>query len=134
MQDINASISYDKTLYRQDIAGSIAHARMLADQNILTAEDRDQIITGLQQIEQEIAAGTFEFSEQLEDIHMNVETRLAELIGDPARRLHTARSRNDQVATDIRLWLREALAETDKLLTGLQKRSFWIRQIPTQKQ
>ena len=87
MQDINASISYDKTLYRQDIAGSIAHARMLADQNILTAEDRDQIITGLQQIEQEIAAGTFEFSEQLEDIHMNVETQLAELIGDPAQRL-----------------------------------------------
>ena len=121
MQDINASIAYDKTLYRQDIAGSIAHARMLADQNILTAEDRDQIISGLQQIETEIASGAFVFSEQLEDIHMNIETRLAELIGDPARRLHTARSRNDQVATDIRLWLREAIAETDKLLTGLQQ-------------
>ena len=121
MQDINASISYDKTLYRQDIAGSIAHAQMLAQQKILTAEDRDQIITGLQQIEQEIASGSFEFSEQLEDIHMNIETRLAELVGDPARRLHTARSRNDQVATDIRLWLREAIAETDTLLAGLQQ-------------
>ena len=120
MQEINASISYDKTLYRQDIAGSIAHAKMLADQKILTADDCDQIIFGLQKIEQEIAEGTFTFSEQLEDIHMNIETRLAELIGDPAKRLHTARSRNDQVATDLRLWLREAVTEIDHLLAGLQ--------------
>ena len=116
MQEINASISYDKTLYRQDIAGSIAHAKMLADQKILTLDDRDQIISGLRQIEKEIAAGTFIFSEQLEDIHMNIETRLAELIGDPAKRLHTARSRNDQVATDLRLWLREAITDIDRML------------------
>ena len=120
MQEINASISYDKTLYRQDISGSIAHAEMLADQNILTTDDRDQIVSGLQQIEQEIAAGTFTFSEQLEDIHMNIETRLAELIGDPAKRLHTGRSRNDQVATDLRLWLRDAIADIDHILAGLQ--------------
>ena len=120
MQEINASISYDKTLYRQDIAGSIAHAEMLADQNILTTDDRDQIISGLRQIEQEIATGSFTFSEQLEDIHMNIETRLAELIGDPAKRLHTARSRNDQVATDLRLWLREAVEDIDRMLAELQ--------------
>ena len=120
MQEINASISYDKILYRQDIAGSIAHAKMLANQNILTADDRDQIISGLQKIEQEIAVGTFTFSEQLEDIHMNIETRLAELIGDPAKRLHTARSRNDQVATDLRLWLREAILNIDRMLAELQ--------------
>ena len=120
MQEINASISYDKTLYRQDISGSIAHAEMLADQNILTNDDRDQIVSGLQQIEQEIATGKFTFSEQLEDIHMNIETRLAELIGDPANRLHTGRSRNDQVATDLRLWLRDAIADIDHILAGLQ--------------
>tara|TARA_B100000575_G_scaffold293670_1_gene305859 strand:- start:2705 stop:4138 length:1434 start_codon:yes stop_codon:yes gene_type:complete len=120
MQEINASISFDKTLYRQDIAGSIAHAKMLADQNILTADDRDQIISGLQQIEKDIAAGTFTFSDQLEDIHMNIETRLVELIGDPAKRLHTARSRNDQVATDLRIWLREAIADIDSMLARLQ--------------
>ena len=120
MQEINASISFDKTLYRQDIAGSIAHAKMLADQNILTADDRDQIVSGLQQIEKDIAAGTFTFSENLEDIHMNIETRLVELIGDPAKRLHTARSRNDQVATDLRLWLREAIADIDGMLARLQ--------------
>ena len=121
MQEINASISFDKTLYRQDIAGSIAHAKMLADQNILTADDRDQIISGLQQIEKDIAAGTFTFSNQLEDIHMNIETRLVELIGDPGKRLHTARSRNDQVATDLRLWLREAITDIDGMLAGLQE-------------
>ena len=121
MQEINASISYDKTLYRQDIAGSIAHAKMLADQKILTSDDRDQIISGLRQIEKEIATGTFIFSEQLEDIHMNIETRLAELIGDPAKRLHTARSRNDQVVTDLRLWLREAVEDIDRMLAGLQE-------------
>ena len=120
MQEINASITYDKTLYRQDIAGSIAHAKMLCDQRILTANDRDQIISGLQQIEQEIATGTFTFSEQLEDIHMNIEARLVELIGEPAKRLHTARSRNDQVATALRLWLREAITDIDRILAGLQ--------------
>ena len=105
MQDINASISYDKTFYRQDIAGSIAHATMLASQNIISVSDKDAIISGLTQIEDEISTGTFTFSAELEDIHMNIETRLVELIGAPAKQLHTARSRNDQVATDLRLWL-----------------------------
>ena len=120
MLDINASISYDKALFRQDIAGSRAHATMLQAAGILTADDLAAITTGLAQIETEIADGIFTFSEALEDIHMNVEARLAELIGDPARRLHTARSRNDQVATDIRLWLRDAIDGLDDQLRALQ--------------
>ncbi len=120
MQDINASISYDKKLFRQDIAGSIAHATMLAEQNIISSEDKDAILTGLQQIEAEITAGEFRFSAALEDIHMNIETRLVELIGEPAKRLHTARSRNDQVATDIRLWIRDSIDNLDKMLKALQ--------------
>ena len=120
MLDINASISYDKALFRQDIAGSRAHATMLQAAGILTADDLAAITTGLAQIETEIADGIFTFSEALEDIHMNVEARLAELIGDPARRLHTARSRNDQVATDIRLWLRNAIDGLDDQLRALQ--------------
>ena len=120
MLDRNASISYDKALFRQDIAGSRAHATMLQAAGILTADDLAAITTGLAQIETEIADGIFTFSEALEDIHMNVEARLAELIGDPARRLHTARSRNDQVATDIRLWLRDAIDGLDDQLRALQ--------------
>ena len=120
MLDINASISYDKALFRQDIAGSRAHATMLQAAGILTADDLAAITTGLAQIETEINDGSFTFSEALEDIHMNVEARLAELIGDPARRLHTARSRNDQVATDIRLWLRDAIDGLDDQLRALQ--------------
>ena len=120
MQDINASISYDKTFYRQDIAGSIAHATMLASQNIISVSDKDAIISGLTQIEDEISTGTFTFSAELEDIHMNIETRLVELIGAPAKRLHTARSRNDQVATDLRLWLRDSLVNLDAMLMALQ--------------
>ena len=120
MLDINASISYDKALFRQDIAGSRAHATMLQAAGILTADDLAAITTGLAQIETEITDGSFTFSEALEDIHMNVEARLAELIGDPARRLHTARSRNDQVATDIRLWLRDAIDGLDGQLRALQ--------------
>ena len=120
MQDINASISYDQKLYAQDIMGSKAHARMLAAQGILTKEDVSAIESGLDQIQGEIEAGTFVFSQALEDIHMNVETRLSELIGDAARRLHTARSRNDQVATDLRLWLRDRLDEIDSSLAALQ--------------
>ena len=121
MQDINASISYDQKLYRQDIEGSCAHATMLADQGIISQEDKKAILEGLAQIKQEIEAGQFTFLESLEDIHMNIETRLAELIGDAARRLHTARSRNDQVATDIRLWLRARLDELDISLAHLQR-------------
>jgi len=109
MEEINASIGFDHRLYKQDIAGSIAHATMLAQVGILTAEDRDAIVTGLKAVEQEIESNAFTFSRSLEDIHMNVESRLKELIGDPAGRLHTARSRNDQVATDFRLYVRDAI-------------------------
>ena len=109
MEEINASIDFDQRLYRQDIAGSIAHARMLAETGILTAEDRDAIIAGLEAVREEIEHGRFTFSRALEDIHMNVESRLRELIGEPAGRLHTARSRNDQVATDFRLYVRDAI-------------------------
>ena len=100
MEEINASIGYDKRLYNQDITGSIAHAEMLVDAGILTKADGKKIISGLKQVKQEIENDQFTFSRQLEDIHMNVESRLRELIGDAAGRLHTARSRNDQVATD----------------------------------
>ena len=120
MQDINASISYDQKLYRQDIAGSKAHASMLKAAGILSKEDEAAIHKGLSTIEAEIAAGEFTFQESLEDIHMNIETRLSELIGDAARRLHTARSRNDQVATDLRLWLRDRIDEIDTALGHLQ--------------
>ena len=116
MEEINASIGFDHRLYRQDIAGSIAHARMLAETGILTHEDKAAIVTGLEAIESEIEHGTFTFSRALEDIHMNVESRLKELIGDAAGRLHTARSRNDQIATDFRLYVRDAI---DTLLTQI---------------
>jgi argininosuccinate lyase len=109
MQEINASIAVDKRLWRQDIAGSQAHATMLAAQGIITEADRDAILAGLAQIAAEIESGTFTFATEREDIHMNVEARLTELIGEPGRRLHTARSRNDQVALDLRLWVRDAL-------------------------
>ena len=121
MQDINASIRYDRTLWAEDIAGSRAHATMLADAGILDAGDVAAIQQGLDQIAAEIEQGAFEFSEALEDIHMNIEARLAELVGDPARKLHTARSRNDQVATDIRLWLRGRLDGLDGMLAALQQ-------------
>ena len=109
MEEINASIGFDHRLYRQDIAGSIAHAQMLAQSGILTAEDRDAIVQGLSDVLAEIESQKFTFSRALEDIHMNVESRLKELIGDAAGRLHTARSRNDQFATDFRLYVRDAI-------------------------
>jgi argininosuccinate lyase len=120
MQDINASIDYDRRLFRQDIAGSKAHASMLAQCGIISPEDRDAIHAGLETILGEIAGGGFVFSAELEDIHMNIESRLAELIGEPARRLHTARSRNDQVATDFRLWVRELIDSVDAALAEMQ--------------
>ena len=120
LEEINASIDFDKALAGQDIAGSLAHARMLADQGIISAADFSAIAAGLQQIAAEIAEGRFSFSRALEDIHMNVESRLKDLIGEPAGRLHTARSRNDQVATDFRLWVRDALDEIDGQLGRLQ--------------
>lgn len=120
MEKINASIDFDKRLYAQDIRGSKAHCQMLVTQGILTKEDGVAITNGLDKILGEIEAGTFTFSSALEDIHMNVESRLRDLIGDAAGRLHTARSRNDQVATDFRLWVRDAIDRFDDGLKALQ--------------
>ena len=120
MERINASIGFDRELYRQDIAGSRAHAAMLASTGIITAADADAITEGLDRIEAEIEAGEFAFSTALEDIHMNIENRLVELVGEPGRRLHTARSRNDQVATDLRLWVRDAIDAIDAGIADLQ--------------
>ena len=111
MVEINASIDVDKRLYRQDIKGSIAHAKMLSTCNILTADEYEQIRTGLLNIQDEIESGVFVFKTELEDIHMNIESRLKELIGVTAGKLHTARSRNDQVVTDFRLWMKDAIAD-----------------------
>ncbi len=119
MEAINASIGFDRKLYAQDISGSLAHARMLAETGIISAEDQNAIADGLNTILSEIEAGTFEFKPELEDIHMNVEARLAELVGEAAGRLHTARSRNDQVALDFRLWVKETLQRTAASLTTL---------------
>ncbi|GEO86324.1 argininosuccinate lyase [Ciceribacter naphthalenivorans] len=119
MEEINASIGFDKKLYAQDIRGSIAHATMLAHQGIISAEDKDKIVHGLNTILSEIEEGRFTFSRKLEDIHMNIEARLAELIGPAAGRLHTARSRNDQVALDFRLWVKEELQKVEASLTTL---------------
>ncbi len=121
MEAINASIGFDRKLYAQDIDGSKAHARMLADQGIITPEDADTIIKGLDDIKAEIETGHFNFKTELEDIHMNVEAALRARIGDAAGRLHTARSRNDQVATDLKLWVRDALDGLDRDLQALQK-------------
>jgi len=120
MEEINASIDFDKRLYAQDIAASKAHARMLAAQGIIPPEDGDAIAEGLDAVAKEIEEGRFPFKRELEDIHMNVESRLRELIGDAAGRLHTARSRNDQVATDFRLWVRDALDAADAAVRDLQ--------------
>ena len=121
MEEINASIEFDRRLYRQDIMGSVAHARMLAATGIIARDDAEKIVTGLETILREIEAGNFKFSRALEDIHLNVEARLAELIGPAAGRLHTARSRNDQVATDLKLWTRDTIDATDAALAGLQR-------------
>ena len=120
MEKINASIDFDKLLYRQDIQGSIEHCRMLAATGIISDEDAKVIQSGLKKIEGEIDTGDFQFSAELEDIHMNIEARLTEIIGSTAGRLHTARSRNDQVATDFKLWVRQACDQTDEALKALQ--------------
>jgi argininosuccinate lyase len=109
MQDINASIGFDRKLWRQDIRGSLAHAAMLAKIGLLSADDEAAIGSGLQAIAADIEAGRFAFDVALEDIHMNIEARLTDRIGEAGKRLHTARSRNDQVATDFRLWVRDAI-------------------------
>ncbi|MCG8563175.1 MAG: argininosuccinate lyase, partial [Hyphomicrobiales bacterium] len=120
MEEINASIEFDKRLYAHDIAGSKAHCAMLAATGIIAAEDAEKITQGLDTILSEIEAGDFAFSRALEDIHMNVEARLAELIGPVAGKLHTARSRNDQVATDFKLYVRAAIDEIAGQITALQ--------------
>lgn len=117
MEAINASIDFDKRMARQDIEGSRAHAAMLAQQGIITHSDADAIREGLLTVLSEIEAGEFEFSKALEDIHMNVEARLKELVGEPAGRLHTGRSRNDQVALDFKLWVRDQM---DAVIVGLE--------------
>jgi argininosuccinate lyase len=121
MEEINASIDIDRRLWREDIAGSKAHAAMLAATGIISDADRAAIEKGLDQIAGEIGRGEFKFSKALEDIHMNIEARLKEIIGEPAGRLHTARSRNDQVATDFRLWMRRACSEADAALKMLMR-------------
>jgi argininosuccinate lyase len=121
MQRINASIGFDRRLAAEDIAGSRAHVSMLAAKGIIDGEDEQSILKGLETIEAEIAAGAFPFREEFEDIHMNIEARLGELIGSAAGRLHTARSRNDQVALDVRLWVRAACGRTLELIADLQR-------------
>jgi len=123
VEAFTASVGFDQRMYKQDIQGSIAHAQMLAHVGVLTAEEALQIIEGLQQIEKDIAAGQFEWSVTLEDVHMNIESALTKKIGEVGKKLHTGRSRNDQVATDVRLYLREEIdlirAELQRLLAGM---------------
>src|SRR6516162_8369270 len=121
MDEINSSIDFDRHLYRHDIAASKAHAVMLAKRGIISTHDADSIAQGLDTILGEMESGTFSFNRALEDIHMNVESRLAELIGPAAGRLHTARSRNDQVATDFRMWVRDTIDALDEALAGYQQ-------------
>ncbi len=116
-----ASVDFDKRLYKHDIMGSIAHAKMLAEVGVLTNIERDAIIEGLNQIQQEIEAGTFEWRVDLEDVHMNIEAKLTERIGVTGKKLHTGRSRNDQVATDIRLWLRDEITRIQSEVIRLQQ-------------
>ncbi|MFP1682237.1 argininosuccinate lyase [Alloalcanivorax sp. C16-1] len=123
VQEFTASVGFDRRMYRQDIQGSQAHATMLAEAGVLTDDERDAIVQGLDEIRAEIEAGEFQWSVALEDVHMNIEARLTDKIGITGKKLHTGRSRNDQVATDIRLWLRDEIAlidgEMTRLMTGL---------------
>src|SRR5574339_342746 len=120
MEEINASVDFDKALAPQDIRASKAHAAMLGKQGIISRDDADRIADGLDRVLAEIESGSFVFQRALEDVHMNVESRLKELIGEPAARLHTARSRNDQVATDLRLYVRDWIDAADTALRALQ--------------
>ena len=121
VEEFTASVQFDQRMFRQDIRGSIAHATMLAEVKVLTVDERDQIISGLQQIEQEIESGDFEWSIAQEDVHMNIEARLIALIGEVGKKLHTGRSRNDQVATDVRLYLRDMIEPISQQLNRLQE-------------
>jgi argininosuccinate lyase len=116
-----ASVGFDQRLWKADIAGSLAHAEMLGAQGIISAADQQAIVRGMTQITQEIEAGTFEWKLDLEDVHLNIEARLTQIVGDAGKRLHTGRSRNDQVATDVRLWLRDEILAIVGLLTELQR-------------
>lgn len=121
MREINASIGFDRKMWRQDIRGSLAHAAMLAHVGIISKDDESRIREGLEAIGAEIERGEFAFSEALEDIHMNIEARLTERIGEAGKRLHTARSRNDQVALDVRLWVRDAIDGLDAQLADVMR-------------
>lgn len=121
VEKFTESVSFDHRLYTQDIRGSLAHARMLATRGVLTEAETQQIVAGLTEIGAEIAAGTFSFRTELEDVHMNIERALTERIGDVGRKLHTGRSRNDQVSTDFRLWIRDAIDRLDEKLVDLQR-------------
>jgi len=121
VEEFTESVSFDRRLYAHDIAGSIAHAQMLAKVGLLTEAECHQIVQGLNDIRQEIEQGRFQFSVELEDIHMHIERALIDRIGDVGRKLHTARSRNDQVATDLRLWIRDGIDEIDGRLLALQR-------------
>ena len=124
MREITPSIDFDKRLWAEDLMGSRAHVRMLATEAIIEKADAEKILKGLDQIEKEITDGTFVFKRELEDIHLNIEARLTEIIGPVAGRLHTARSRNDQVVTDFRLWVRAACERADRGLLGLSRALF----------
>ena len=121
LERFSESVSFDRRLYQQDIRGSLAHAKMLAAVEILSQDELQQITSGLESIDQEIAAGDFEFRTSLEDVHMNIERALIDRIGDTGRKLHTGRSRNDQVSTDFRLWIRDQIDALDNLLVNLQR-------------
>ena len=126
MEAFSESISFDWRLYAQDVRASSAHARMLAHVGLISDDECQQIVQALEQVRQEIAQGEFEFRSELEDIHMHIERALVDRLGDTGRKLHTARSRNDQVTTDLRLWVRDAIDTLDGLLADLQ-RAFWGR-------
>lgn len=121
LKKINSSIDFDKNLYEQDIKASIVHCKMLAKENIITNEEKEKIVCGLNKVLEQITSGEFVFDADLEDIHTNVENSLRKLIGETAGKLHTARSRNDQVATDFKLWIRDAIDQLDKKLKNLQQ-------------
>src|SRR5881398_1214540 len=121
VEEFTESISFDRRLYRHDIRASAAHARMLAHVGLLSAEEAERIAAALDEIAAEIERGTFAFSTKLEDIHTHIEQALIGRLGDLGRKLHTARSRNDQVVTDVKLWVRDAIDELDALLLDLQR-------------
>ena len=121
MTKINASIHFDKELYRQDISASKVHAAMLSEQKIITVSEKKKIISALDKIEIEIKKNKMQFNDELEDIHTHIESRLIEIIGSTGKKLHTARSRNDQVATDVKLWIKEKNNSLGELLKTLQK-------------